>query len=387
MGLITEYVSVRFCSNTREHFQKLGYEIPTKIGNRGKIVWDRDKEFMVKTRDLQDKSNVNVDCECDICFKIDTKAYAVYKRTIIINDGKYLCKSCYLKKDNLRRSRKYSLSKGNSFYAWCKSNNRDDMLLLWDYKNNLDTTPETCPVSCQKKYYFLCPNGVHKSHLRTVSNLTKKVRPQEIKCNECNSLSFCFPDSKKYWSNKNKKSPNDYSKSSGVVVWWKCDRGVHDDYERYICASVKVEFRCHKCVELDLESILQQKVKKYLNTFGYKILHENNCTLKCKNPNPNGGWFRYDNEVKEIGLIVESHGIQHYQDTGWSIKKAKAKNISKSEFLKYQKWTDKYKRQWALSNGYGYVAIKYTEDDKNETYKKTIDAAIKKRLKELKITK
>jgi hypothetical protein len=85
----------------------------------------------------------------------------------------------------------------------------------------------------------------------------------------------------------------------------------------------------------------------------------------------------FDNEIKELKLIIEVHGEQHYRINGFHRKSAKQKKITVEESFNLQKERDKYKRIFALSQGYFYLEIPYWTDDKEETWKKLIDDKIK----------
>jgi len=86
----------------------------------------------------------------------------------------------------------------------------------------------------------------------------------------------------------------------------------------------------------------------------------------------------YDNEI-HIGdkkLIIEVNGRQHYDKGGWNTTSAKSKNNSPEEELEYQKWKDKYKKEFALANNAYYLELPYWEFD-NDNYKSLIDKAIR----------
>lgn len=70
-----------------------------------------------------------------------------------------------------------------SFEEWCIENNRQDYLDLWDYSKN-KVSPSEVSYGTKRRYYFNCPNGIHESETRRISNLT--VNPnQKYTCKEC----------------------------------------------------------------------------------------------------------------------------------------------------------------------------------------------------------
>jgi hypothetical protein len=178
------------------------------------------------------------------------------------------------------------------------------------------------------------------------------------------------------WSDKNKKSPYEYSPKSGIKVYWKCSDNIHEDYERKIQSSVVYNFRCPECMRERDESLLQEKVRKYLELLGKEIKHESNCTILPKNPR-NKYNLPFDNEIVELNLIIETHGRQHYLLSAYSKHSYyKSKDLTPEQQLHKRKLYDRYKKYIAFCNGYFYLAIPYTADDKDETYKQLIDNKI-----------
>ena len=188
----------------------------------------------------------------------------------------------------------------------------------------------------------------------------------------------------------------------------------HDDYVRevkeihknidvigeYCGANSKILFRCNECgYEWESypfnilkgcgcprcarigKSKLQEKVNEYISkVYQYKLLHEYECNLKPRNPKTNY-IMPFDNELVELKLIIEVHGQQHYEITGFTKLTAEHYGTTEDEELEYQKWKDKYKKDYALDNGYSYLEIPYwTEND--ESYKTLIDNKINEILKE-----
>ena len=185
------------------------------------------------------------------------------------------------------------------------------------------------------------------------------------------------------WSDKNKKTPYEYSSMSNQKTWWKCPEGKHEDYKRSINDSQTCEFRCPECVRERDESFLQEKVRLYLNKLGYITLHEYNCNVIAQNPKIQNkiGRMPYDNEVVELKLICEVHGKQHYIITNYAVMTSKRRNTTPEYELHYQKLKDRYKRIFAKSRNYEYLEIPYWTDDKSETWKMLIDNKIKEILK------
>lgn len=96
----------------------------------------------------------------------------------------------------------------------------------------------------------------------------------------------------------------------------------------------------------------------------------------------------YDNDVtlpSEEHLIIEIHGAQHYYaNTTWNNIRADALGITSAQVLEDQQWRDEYKKQYALSQGYYYLAIPYTAE-KDDSYKSLIDSKIQSILNNTKL--
>lgn len=284
--------------------------------------------------------------------------------------------------DVTRHNLKLECDKCNSFAQYNIDKFGDDFLIkYWDWDKNEGIDPWKITynnsavyiwIKCQEKSY-------HNSYRINCSNFNAGYRCSYCKCNKVHrfdSLGWLHPEVFKYWSDKNQKSPYEYAPYSNKKVWWKCIEGKHEDYLRAISNLDKQKFRCPKCVEERNESILQEKVRKYLENLGYKVNHEFNCELvpispKTKLPMP------FDNEVI-IGhnhLIVEVNGIQHYDIYAYS-GVWKKKGTTPEQQLHKQQLHDRYKKYVAYYSGYFYMAIPYWTDDKDELYKALIDNKI-----------
>jgi hypothetical protein len=123
---------------------------------------------------------------------------------------------------------------------------------------------------------------------------------------------------------------------------------------------------------------LQEKVILHLESLNYTILHEYNCTIIPKNSKKIhcNNRMPFDNEIKELNLIIEVHGEQHYIITGLTKLTSHNNNTTPEYELHMQKVRDRYKRIYAKSKGYNYLEIPYWTDDKEETWKQLINNKI-----------
>lgn len=386
------------------------------------------------------------ECKCGYCGKI---FFDIPAR--ILNNH---VKSCGCLKTNNADKRTTKIK--YSFAQWCKDNNHEDYLKIWDYNLN-KKDPNEISYGTTHKFYFKCPliDNKHPSQQFNVSHITN--RGDKIKCCYCNSFanwgiknisdnfieeywdkknniginpwtisyssgqkvkikcqnksyhgsylispghfvfggrcSFCNSNSgkvhpldslgstydvvKDMWSNKNKKTCYEYSPNCMTKVWFKCSKGEHEDYLQSISNAVRANFRCPLCSYHDSISRLQHKITEHINKMysTYTLLHEQYCSIAPTNPLTNRS-MRYDNEIKELKLIIEVHGPQHYKLNWFHKKQAKKKKVSPEQLFNEQLERDKIKEAFAKDHGYYYLIIPYWEE-KKDMYKNTIDNMIK----------
>lgn len=101
MGIITKEVEIKVNSFTIKHYESLGYKIPLRKSSKSsfrhtgkEFVYDLGNTFSVKVEDLQKRSNVKIDVECDCCGKpIYDVTYEDYCKRIEMF-GEYVCHGC-----------------------------------------------------------------------------------------------------------------------------------------------------------------------------------------------------------------------------------------------------------------------------------------------------
>lgn len=133
--------------------------------------------------------------------------------------------------------------------------NIDHLNKVWSIKNN--ASPWDYNYGTSKKAIFNCINDSSHEFKRNIDLYLKTDSCpicSKLELISTHSLGSLFPDSIKYWSEKNSKTPFDYSSCQHDVLWWKCDSGIHDDYQRGIEASKNNNFQCPICNEKVLGS-------------------------------------------------------------------------------------------------------------------------------------
>lgn len=365
--ITNEYVYRTWSKQNRKRYENLGYEFT----NYGDIL-------SFKVCDLSAGSHDKVNVSCDRCGK---KLSVVYKDYISHqHEGKYYCTSCSAILYGIKQKSLNALNKNNtiSFAEWCIDNvDKDFLTKYWDEENN-NLNPFDITYGSSKEVWLKCQDvDYHQSYKTSCYNFTI----QGHRCQYCSSKKTHYKDSVGYkfprviniWSDKNKKTPYDYTPYSNADVIWVCDK--HGEYNRKISCSTLKEFRCPYCVAESSDSIIETKTYDYLKSLGYSVLREQECSLHCVNPKTNTP-LRYDNEVVELRLIIEVNGMQHYKITNFHNLRANKVNTTPQSELEYQKWKDEYKKNYALDHGYFYLEIPYTAYE-NDEYKTMIDNKIK----------
>lgn len=252
---------------------------------------------------------------------------------------------------------------------------RDFIKDYWSEKNDCDSL--TVNRNSQKKIWIKCQeNSHHKDYELSAVNFYKGKR-----CPYCagkkvsidDSIGKLYPQSINVWSDKNNDiTPFDVLPKSNKRYWWKCPDGKHNDFRRKACEMLARDYTCPKCARENHESILQHKVRVYLESIFDVVNHEGDCMLRPINPKTQYPLY-YDNEIPEIKLIIEVNGEQHYKCIDWFYHDSD----NPEQQLEYRKYLDSFKEEYAIQHGYNFLAIPYYYDNKQERWKHVIDTTIK----------
>jgi len=119
---------------------------------------------------------------------------------------------------------------------WHKDNTLDP------WKISFGSIKHLVKIQCSNKDYHVYEQVV-SSFSKGVGCpycINRKVHPNV-------SLAAIYPDIVNRWSNKNNKTPYEYSPHSEKKVWFKCPSGQHDDYLQKVANAANYDFRCPKC--------------------------------------------------------------------------------------------------------------------------------------------
>ena len=145
------------------------------------------------------------------------------------------------------------------------------LIPLWSDKNN--ASMDTFSYGSDEKVWWKCLDKSY--HPDYKQSIYQKAR-MGTGCPCCSgrnlvkedSFASVYPDYVKLWSDKNLKTPYEYTTHSNAKVWFKCENGLHSDYQQTVNNKSHGKM-CMKCgVERSRASSLKPKGKN--NTIGSK---------------------------------------------------------------------------------------------------------------------
>ncbi len=329
MGLITKITTNKWHRSNKDYYINKGYEF-TKIGDK----------FEVKVEDLTKGSVSLVDVQCNGCD--ETLINIIWQNYLkfVKEDGKYYCQKCATN----------GYKKWNSFYEWCynnlSKNEADNIILRWDYDLNIDKngkrlTPNNISFAShgenKKGYWFKClDHPEHKSEQKDIDSFTHGQNGS-MNCNQCNTIAITHPYLIKYFINKN--DTNKYSIGTHKQVLMRCPDCGYEKEKRIREVAIR-GFCCPRCSDK----------KSYPEKFMFALLEQLNINFKNQLSKKTFKWckdYLYDFYLEDLNCITETHGLQHYQESGkrWKIS-----------FDENQE-NDKNKEKLAKDNGVKYYII------------------------------
>lgn len=210
--------------------------------------------------------------------------------------------------------------------------------LYWDYNKN-KKDPFTIAKQTDKKVYIKCQEkNYHDSYKISPAHFVNGRRcpycnPRKYKVHILDSLGTLHPESLKVWSDKNKQSPYEYTPNSGKDVWWKCSKGIHDDYPRSISSSKRFYFICPECSRQVLESNMASILKQVFKYEYPDTIWEYDAGFRTNK----NGISKYDIYIPRLHLLIECQSVYHDDEES--------------------KIRDKLKKEFAITNNYKYMEL------------------------------
>ena len=312
MGLLTKEVYINLCSINIKWYEDKGYIIPKYIDNQNREKVKNGTQLKVNVYDLPNTTHVLVNVECDCCEeKIIGMTWENYKK-YIKEDGKYYCVKCV----------RNGYKKWISFKEWCYKNLpkelADWILSRWDDDLNVDIhgnklTPNDITYASNgfdnKGYWFKClDHPEHGSEQKCISSFTTRFKGfiGRIECNQCNTISITHPYLIKYLVNE--KDAVLYSHGSNKKIPMRCiEHGCGYKKEKSINSLLRQGFCCPNCEDgVSYPEKFTSSVLKQLNIL-FKMQLSKNMFDWCGN-------YRYDFYLDNFYMIIETHGLQHYEE-------------------------------------------------------------------------
>lgn len=345
ISLITKSVKVKWNAKNRKWYEGKGY-----------IFTKTSEVFEINTSDLITTSHIKVDCKCDSCGKERNMTYQEYC-VHTIKTGKYFCIKCAHQLYGGKTLQKTLLkNNGVSFYDWCVNNltkeKANEIILRWDYDKNKISPKDICYSSGgfnRKGYWFKClDNSNHKSELKDICSFT--TGHGSLDCKQCKSIANTNPEYIKYFYDKN--DAYKYSVGSMAKVKMKCQEC---GFVKQITINnfTRQGFGCNRCSD---------KVS-YPEKFLFNLLEQLNLKFEVQLGKDFFTWckkYKYDFYLIDYNIIIEIHGLQHYQDvSGWN---------QNTKTLEEEQENDRIKKELALKNGikeHNYIIIDARYSDLN----------------------
>ena len=203
------------------------------------------------------------------------------------------------------------LKKSKSFYQWCYDNlsskEADEIIARWDYEKN-NISPKEVGFSSnginKKGYWFNCLiHPEHGSELKSINNFTHTL--SGIECQKCNIIALTHPHLISYFINK--EDAMKYSMGCDKKVSMRCSCG----YEKSMIINKLVNrgFGCPKC------SDHIPYPEKFIFNVLEQILIKNFQTQLSKKDFAWCDKYKYDFYISKINSIIETHGLQHYEES------------------------------------------------------------------------
>lgn len=178
----------------------------------------------------------------------------------------------------------------------------------------------------------------------------------------------------KMWSSKNYLSPAEFTMKSHQQIYLICPCCGNEYTTNALQLYSRVsDVCCPSCGRIVYESFLEKATREFLqNQLYLDTLHEGDCNLIVYNPKTKCRLL-YDNEIVGKKIIIEVMGSQHYELLPIGHRWLGGK--TPQEFLDDLQWKDALKKDFAIQQGYKYLALSY-KDFEDDTFRNKIEEVV-----------
>lgn len=316
-------------SKTIKYYEDLGYNIPKYKNANGEFVVKRGTKILVKIEDLQNRSNTIVTKICDVCK--NEVCNQPYNRVLIHRikiDGKDRCKECGTKIANINQKNNVKYEKSAEYYAL--KNNKEYLLKEFSDKNKKKLSE--IYRSTSDVYLWNCPDCKSEYDMQMQNRVNDKNCPYCAgkRVNHTNCIATTHPFIAKLLTNPQRGY--EVTAGSGKRESFTCtDCGNAED--KKINNVVNFGFSCSKCS--DGISYPEKIMMSFLDQLNIEYRTQEAFDLSNNK--------KYDFYIESLNCIIETHGRQHYENTGFKTKGGRP--------LEEEQENDRLKERLAKENG------------------------------------
>ena len=257
---VKDYLRTKKCPYCSNRKLLSGYnDLQTRFPEIAKD-WDYEKNRPIKPSEVLPGSHKKFWFKCNKC----GNSY----ESVLYSRKDHACPYC---------SNNKLLPGFNDLETWCKLNNRDDILNIWDYDKNFIDPSNINPHS-HDKFWFKCRHG--HSYKANLNNKTKKVpRGCPICANKqvltgYNDLETWVKNHPDYqfildeWDyKKNTLKPSEILPGTHKKIWFKCKNN-HSFLQRLYSRTCSIPIFCPYCSirHSAPELLFYELCKKYIDT-------------------------------------------------------------------------------------------------------------------------
>jgi len=333
LAILEKEIWVRCGLKTDKYYELLGYHIPRRKNNQGRLTVPPNTKILISVSDLPKNSNVKVTKICDDCNEvIKNQSYSKIISSRQAGDGIDRCRRCGSIKAEI--TKREIMSYEHTLEYWVKENNKNYILLEFSNKN--DCTPDKIFKSSGIKYKWNCLLCKSEYSMTIANKVNGNNCPYCTgkKVNHTNCLWATNPDVASLLSDP--RIGYEVSKGSQRKLRFTCPKCSNSEM-KFIDNVVNQGFSCSRCSDgFSYPEKFVIGIFMQLNMeFETQKIFSWSKNVKLKDEDI-VGYKRYDFYIPDLNMIIETHGLQHYEEgfKGGSLIEVKKNDKLKKELAK-----------------------------------------------------